>query len=58
MPNRRTEYAVGGFLLLVFLVLIGWNLAITYSFPVYTFTGLVIGIFGFYILGVVMRTSS
>ena len=57
MPNRRMEFAIGGFLVLLALSLIGWNIALTYNFPIYTVFGILIGTFGFYLLGIVLTSN-
>ena len=57
MSNRRTEIAIGGFLILLVFSLIGWNLALYYNFPIIPTIGILIGIFGFYMLGIIMTTD-
>ena len=56
MPSR-TEFAIGGFLILLFLSLIGWNLALSYNVSIYTFTALMIGTFGFFALGLALTSK-
>lgn len=58
MSNRMVEFAIGGFLILIALSLIGWNMALYYNFPINTFIVILIGTFGFYILGIVLKTSN
>jgi len=58
MSNRKVEFAIGGFLILIALSLIGWNMALYYNFPINTFIVILIGTFGFYILGIVLKTSN
>ena len=57
MSNRRTEIAIGGFLILLVFSLIGWNLALYYNFPIIPTIGILIGTFGFYMLGIIMTTD-
>ena len=57
MSNRHTQFAVGGFLILLVLSLIGWNMAVAYNFPIQTFIGIVIGAFGFFLIGVVLTSD-
>ena len=56
MANRRLEYSIGGFLILVILSWFAWTLAITYNYPIINLTGILIGVFGFYILAIVMSS--
>lgn len=57
MPNRRMEFTIGGFLILLALSLIGWNIALYYNFPIYTVIGIMIGTFGFFLLGIVLTSD-
>ena len=58
MSNRRIEIAIGGFLILLFLSLIGWNIALYYNFPMIPTIGILISTFGFYMLGIIMTTDA
>jgi len=54
LSNRHTEFAVGGFLILLVLSLIGWNMAVAYNFPTIPLIGIMIGTFGFFLIGIVL----
>jgi len=57
LSNRRLEFTIGGFLLLLALSLIGWNVALTYNLPIYTVIGIMIGTFGFFLIGIVLTSD-
>ncbi|MGY5872882.1 MAG: hypothetical protein RTV72_11595 [Candidatus Thorarchaeota archaeon] len=57
MSNRHTEFAIGGFLILLFLSLIGWEIALYYNISIYTIIPLYIATFGFFGLGMVLMTD-
>ena len=57
MSNRRLEFTIGGFLILLALSLIGWNIALYYNFPIFTFIVIMIGTFGFFLIGIVLTTD-
>ena len=57
MSNRRIEPVIGGFVLLLFLSLILWNIAVSYNFSIQIIIALFTAIYGFYFLGIILKTD-
>ena len=57
MSNRRLEPVIGGFILLLFLSLFVWMIALSYNFSIQIVVGLFTAIYGFYFLGIILKTN-